>query len=80
MLAIKANKVYKVDEMSKASYLAQGFDICDDKGKLIERSPSATVPAVKLDEANKRIAELEAELAALKSEFKTEKKDGKKNA
>ena len=76
MLAIKANKVYKVDEISKASYLAQGFDICDDKGKLIERSPSATVPAVKLDEANKRIAELKAELAALK----TEKKDGKKNA
>ena len=30
MKAVKANKVYTVDEISKNDYLAQGFDIVDD--------------------------------------------------
>lgn len=44
MKAIKDNKVYTVDEVSKRDYLAQGYDIADDSGSIIERSPSATVP------------------------------------
>ena len=37
MKAIKANKIYSITETSKESYLAQGFDIADDKGKVVER-------------------------------------------
>lgn len=44
MKAIKGNKVYSVDETTKKQYLSQGYDIYDDSGKLIEKSPSATVP------------------------------------
>lgn len=57
MLAIKDNKVYRVDENSKSSYLAQGFDICDDNGKVVEYSPSGTVSRA---DYNRVLAELEA--------------------
>lgn len=43
MKAIKGNKVYTVNETSKKMYLSQGYDIVDDDGKLLEKSPSATV-------------------------------------
>lgn len=43
MKAIKDNKVYTVDEISKKAYLSQGYDIVDDNGKLLEKSPSTTV-------------------------------------
>ena len=44
MKAIKDNKVYTVDEVTKKDYLAAGYDIIDDEGVIIEKSPSATVP------------------------------------
>lgn len=56
MIAVKENKVYKVDSSTKASYLAQGFDICDDSGKVLEYSPSGTVSRA---EYNRVLAELE---------------------
>lgn len=62
--AIKGNKVYTVDEVSKKSYLSQGFDIIDDGGDIIEHSPVATVP---YSEYAKIIAEnevLQSQLAA----------------
>ena len=43
MFARKANKIYRVDDASKAGYLAQGYDIVDDEGDVIEHSPQATV-------------------------------------
>lgn len=57
MLAIKDNKVYRIDKNSKEKYLAQGFDIFDDNGKIVEYSPSATVSRA---EYNKVLAELNA--------------------
>lgn len=66
MRAIKGNKEYAVNEMSKESYLAQGYDICDDTGKIIEHSPQSTV---KYSEYNKVIEEnklLKAEIQKLK--------------
>lgn len=65
MLAVKDNKVYRTDESSKEEYLAQGYNICDDTGKIIEYSPSATVSRADYDK-------MLAELNALKS-----KKNGK---
>lgn len=70
MKAVKNNKVYTIDETSKESYLAQGYDIVDESGKVIERSPQSTV---KYSEYEKVIAEnkkLKAQVAKLK---KTEK-------
>ncbi|MDE6092741.1 MAG: hypothetical protein K2G14_06555 [Ruminococcus sp.] len=57
MLAVKDNKVYRTDENSKEEYLAQGFDICDDNGKVVEYSPSSTVSRA---DYNKVLAELNA--------------------
>lgn len=57
MLAVKDNKVYRTDENSKENYLAQGFDICDDTGKIIEYSVSGTVSRA---DYNKLLSELNA--------------------
>lgn len=68
MKAIKDNKVYTVDETTKGTYLARGFDITDDEGNVIERSPSSTV-------SRKEYDELLAKYETLKSE--QSKKKGK---
>lgn len=58
MKAIKDNKVYTVDEKSAKGYLARGFDIFGDDGKLIERSPSSTVSRKEYDELSAKYNEL----------------------
>lgn len=66
MKAVKNNKIYTIDETAKSAYLAQGFDIVDDSGKVIEHSPSSTVS---YDQYAKVVAEnkkLKAENAKLK--------------
>lgn len=73
MKAVKANKQYSIDETAKASYLAQGFDITDDNGAIIERSPQSTVPYAKYKEQLDENNRLKAELKQLKSD---EKKKG----
>lgn len=70
MKAIKANKVYTVDENTKAAYLSQGYDITDDKGKVIERSPSGTVSRAEYDKALAEIKKLRAENKKLKASEK----------
>lgn len=85
MKAIKDNKVYTIDSGSKAEYLARGFDIYDDGGKMIARSPSATVPAAQYDEllakynalAAEKAAENGEEKAAAEQPFEQPKKKGK---
>ena len=70
MKAVKANKVYTIDDTAKSAYLAQGYDIADDSGKVVERSPQT---AVKYSEYEKIAAEnkkLKAEIAKLKKEEK----------
>lgn len=67
MKAIKYNKVYAVDETSKSEYLAKGFDIYDDNGKLLERSPSSTVSRKDYDELQKKYDKLKAENDELKA-------------
>lgn len=57
MIAVKGNKVYRTDENSKETYLAQGFDICDENGKIIEYSSTGTVSRA---EYNKVLSELNA--------------------
>lgn len=64
MKAIKDNKVYNVDETTKGTYLAAGFDIQDDNGNIIERSPSSTVSRREYDELLAKYNALAAEKAA----------------
>ncbi|MGN0299225.1 MAG: hypothetical protein ACI4C1_08620 [Lachnospiraceae bacterium] len=67
MFAKKENKVYRVDEVTKNSYLASGFDIYSEEGVLLERSPSATVKYSEYEEVLKENAKLKAENAKLKA-------------
>lgn len=66
MKAIKANKIYSITETSKESYLAQGFDIADDKGKVIEHSPSSAVSYSEYEKVIEENKKLKAENAKLK--------------
>ena len=73
MKAIKENKEYTVDEVSKEKYLAMGYDIVDDNGSVLERSPKSTVSYgeyAKLLEENQKLFE---ENAKLKTETKAKK-------
>lgn len=66
MKAVKDNKIYKVNEVSKSVYLSQGFDIVDDNGNIVESSKAKTVP---YDDYEKLLVEnkkLKAENAKLK--------------
>lgn len=67
MKAKKDNKIYRIVETQKKRYLAEGYDIYDDEGNLLEYSPlkkaeySKYVAVVKENEQLKSvIKELEA--------------------
>lgn len=77
MLARKDNKEYNVNELSKSEYLAKGYDICDDKGKLIEPAKTSTVPYAEHEKALARIEELEAELREVQNEEEKPEKKSK---
>lgn len=79
MKAVKANKVYTIDETAKAAYLSQGYNITDDKGNVLERSPSGTVSRAEYDKALAEIKKLKSENKELKAENK-ELKAGEKPA
>lgn len=81
MKAIRANKVYTIDETSKSAYLAQGYDITDDKGNVLERSPAGTVSRAEYDKALAKIQKLKEENKQLKAvrELKTGKKSADEN-
>jgi len=74
MKAIKENKVYTVDKTTKAAYLAQGYDIYDDKDKLIEKAPAATVPYTQYEALQAENKKLKAEVKELKAAEKTAEK------
>ena len=57
-VARKENKEYTVDINTKDVYLNDGYDIYDEKGKLIEYSPKKQVPIsdyIKLEEQVKEL-------------------------
>lgn len=60
MKAIKANKVYSIDESQKKHYIAQGFDIQDDEGNTIAYGQGKTVPYEKYAELETAHMELMA--------------------
>ncbi|MEE0264774.1 MAG: hypothetical protein UD936_04020 [Acutalibacteraceae bacterium] len=68
MQAVKNNKVYTVDEASKKAYLAQGYEIQDDKGKVLETPADKTVPYADYKKAVDEISKLKDENSKLKAE------------
>jgi cell division protein FtsB len=68
MKAVKGNKVYTVDEANKKAYLAQGYEIQDDKGKVLETPADKTVPYAEYKKLLDENAELKSENSKLKAE------------
>ena len=60
MRAVKDNKVYDISKVQKEEYLSLGYDIYDDEGQLLERSPKATVPYSDYEKVVKERDELKA--------------------
>lgn len=59
MIARKDNKEYKINDLMKAAYLNDGYDIYGDNGEIVEYSPKKTIT---INEHLKEVAELKAEL------------------
>lgn len=88
MKATKGNKVYTIDETQKAMYQAQGYDIVEDDGTVIQYGAGKTVSYEKyetlkreklnLEEENKKLKaeneELASRLAAIDTQDKEESK------
>lgn len=65
MKAIKANKVYTINEVEKAGYIDQGFDIQDDDGEMVAYGRGKTVPYEDHAAAVKEIERLQSMVADL---------------
>ena len=72
---LRGNREKLVPSMEKEKYLAEGYSVIDESGAVIEHGvKSNRTLKAELDAANKRIAELEAEIATLKGEGKRGRK------
>ena len=74
MKATKGNKVYTIDETQKAMYQAQGYDITDDAGNIIEYGAGKSVSYEEYKTLEERALKLEKENKKLKEENKELKK------
>lgn len=70
MKAVKANKEYTITDVQKQAYLNEGYDIIDDKGKVIEYSPKKTIAYSKYSELQEELEKAKAEIKKLKKESK----------
>ncbi|NLK93996.1 MAG: hypothetical protein GX275_02230 [Clostridiales bacterium] len=78
MKAVRNNKEYTISEVEKASYVAQGYDIVNDEGSIIQYGTGKTVSYEKYKELEKKYKELEGKLKKL--EAKEDKSDEGKNS
>lgn len=76
MIAKKGNKVIQVDEVTKARYLNDGYNIIEN-GKIIEYGRGATVALADYMKVVEENESLKKELSALKTK-KTEKTEKSK--
>lgn len=74
MKAVKQNKSYSITKQECKRYAAQGFDILDDNGRIVENASNKTVPYAEYAALLKENAELKAKLNALRP-AKSGKKD-----
>lgn len=66
MKAVKDNKVYTITDENKSQYKNAGYDITDDKGKVLEEAVGKTVAYEKYAEILAENKKLKAENAKLK--------------
>lgn len=64
MTAEKDNKVYTIDEHMKTRYAADGYDIKDDEGNVIEYAKGKSVPYEEYQRVVQELNELKAVVAA----------------
>ncbi|MBS5937118.1 MULTISPECIES: hypothetical protein [Clostridium] len=74
MKATKGNKVYTIDETQKAMYQAQGYDIVDDEGKIVQYGAGKTVSYEEYKALEEKVSKLEEDNKNLKKENKELKK------
>ncbi len=74
MKASKDNKVYTIDETQKSDYAAQGYDITNDDGEVIQHGAGKKVEYEKYKELEDKATKLEKENKKLKEEIKELKK------
>lgn len=74
MKATRGNKVYTIDETQKAMYQAQGYDIIDDEGKLLQYGAGKTVSYEEYKALEEKVSKLEEDNKNLKKENKELKK------
>ena len=66
MKAIKGNREYTIAANEKDRYVQQGFDIFDDKGKLLAHGKGKTVSLAEYEALQAENAKLKAEATKLK--------------
>ena len=66
MKAIKENKVYTIDETLKATYKAQGYDIVDEKGNVVEYGVGKSISYEDYQSLQDKVKKLEDENKKLK--------------
>ncbi len=69
MRAVKANKVYSIDESQKKFYQDAGFDIVDEDGKTIAYGRGKTVPYGDYMAVKKEKEEQDLEMEALREKI-----------
>lgn len=67
--AIKANKVYPVNENTKEEFLRQGYNIIDEKGNLVESSEKTKVSYEKYEKVKKELEKANEELEISRQEL-----------
>lgn len=66
MKAIKENRVYTISDAEMESFRKEGYDIYDDKGKVVAYGVGKTVPFEKYVALQSQVEELKKEVASLK--------------
>ena len=75
MKASTDNKVYTIDITQKDYYIAQGYDISDAEGNVIEYGAGKSVSYKEHKELKEKYAELEKKYSSIEKENKKLKKE-----
>lgn len=73
--AIKANKVYPVNDNSKEEFLRQGYNIIDENGNLVESSEKTKVPYEKYEKVKNELEKANEELEKANEELEISRQE-----
>lgn len=73
MYAFKGNQQYTITEAEKAAYVAQGFDILNEQGVVIENGAGKTVPFAKFKALQDELAAAQAQIQSMQDAAPTPK-------